>query len=621
MAEIKTVIRADSTQHNQTVKKSANEIYKYQKKVDDTKKSMAEMGKGVKNVAGSFLGKLIPAVGGALTAMEGFKKMMKSTEEGTDALDRALYTAKSSVNAFFQSMGSGSFDNFINGLKDIRKNAQEAYDALDNLGTVEMWVKIEKAKLNADMAIQRAIISSPSATQAEREAAQRKLDFSQETFDRLGNIVENNLENAYNKRLKEISGVGNQYVSIYDLNKWLGMRENDALNNTNTLKTMLDNYFKEHATVRTYQQAVYSPTGAFAYNQTKEDISWDSERSRQTYQAMKNLFNATDETINDLGNLQIRISQQQQEIADRQNQVNKLNNKVNGNGGSGNGSGGNKTTSTTSTPTYDAGSLADYKKQLADLKSIYENNNLSIEEANDNLKQQAELEEIILRIERERHGMPVLELIPNLEPIKPKLDEITVSVQNLNTELQQTAIDMEAVGEAANSVLGSVSSMFSSMGDIADDSGAKIFNMLSGVAAHIGNVIPKVLSLTAANEGEAMAAGVASASEMPYPYNIAAIASIVAELVAVFATIASYSKFAEGGIVGGATTIGDYNLARVNKGEMILNGKQQSHLFNMLNGVGMPSENGVSGNVVFRISGSDLVGTLNNYNSRTGRVK
>lgn len=621
MAEIKTVIRADSTQHNQTIKKSANEIYKYQKKVDDTKKSMAEMGKGVKNVAGSFLGKLIPAVGGALTAMEGFKKMMKSTEEGTDALDRALYTAKSSVNQFFTAISTGSFDNFITGLKDIRKNAKEAYDALDNLGTVEMWVKIEKAKLNADMAIQRAIISSPSATQAEKQAAQRKLDFSQETFDRLGNIVENNLENAFNKRLKEVSGVGNQYVSIYDLNKWLGMRENDALNNTNTLKTMLDNYFKEHATVRTYQQTVHSPTGVAAYNQTREDISWDSERSRQTYQAMKNLFNATDETINDLGNLQIRIAQQQQEIADRQNQVNRLNNKVNGNGGSGNGSGGNKTTSTTSTPTYDAGSLADYKKQLADLKSMYENNNLSIEEANDNLRQQAELEEIILNIERERHGMPIVELIPNLEPIKPKLEEITISVQNLNTELQQTAIDMEAVGETANNVLGSVSSIFSSMGSIADESGSKIFNMFSDITAHIGNIIPKILSLTAANEGEALAAGTASAAELPYPANLAAIASIVAELVAVFASIASYSKFAEGGIVGGATTIGDYNLARVNKGEMILNGKQQSHLFNMLNGVGMPSNNGVSGNVVFRISGSDLVGTLNNYNSRTGRVR
>jgi hypothetical protein len=101
---------------------------------------------------------------------------------------------------------------------------------------------------------------------------------------------------------------------------------------------------------------------------------------------------------------------------------------------------------------------------------------------------------------------------------------------------------------------------------------------------------------------------------------LGAIASIIAELIAVFATISSYSKFAEGGIVGGSSTIGDYNLARVNKGEMILNGKQQAHLFNMLNGIGVPSNNGVSGSVVFRISGNDLVGTLNNYNKRMGRV-
>jgi hypothetical protein len=32
------------------------------------------------------------------------------------------------------------------------------------------------------------------------------------------------------------------------------------------------------------------------------------------------------------------------------------------------------------------------------------------------------------------------------------------------------------------------------------------------------------------------------------------------------------ASFADGGIIGGTTTIGDYNIARVNKGEMILNG-------------------------------------------------
>jgi hypothetical protein len=45
---------------------------------------------------------------------------------------------------------------------------------------------------------------------------------------------------------------------------------------------------------------------------------------------------------------------------------------------------------------------------------------------------------------------------------------------------------------------------------------------------------------------------------------------------------------------------------------MVLNNSEQRNLFSMLeNGVG-----GRSGEVVFRIQGSELVGTLNNYNRK-----
>lgn len=70
-------------------------------------------------------------------------------------------------------------------------------------------------------------------------------------------------------------------------------------------------------------------------------------------------------------------------------------------------------------------------------------------------------------------------------------------------------------------------------------------------------------------------------------------------------------KFASGGIVGGSSSYGDRGIARVNSGEMILNKAQQGTLWNMLNGKG-----GIGGNVQFKIRGADLVGTINNYNSR-----
>lgn len=111
-----------------------------------------------------------------------------------------------------------------------------------------------------------------------------------------------------------------------------------------------------------------------------------------------------------------------------------------------------------------------------------------------------------------------------------------------------------------------------------------------------------------ASAGEAVANATASAAKMPFPYNLPAIAASIAS---VLGALANMNKFAKGGIVGGNSTRGDRNMARVNSGEMILNKAQQGTLFNMLNGKG-----GMGGNVEFKIRGADLVGTINNYTSR-----
>lgn len=114
-----------------------------------------------------------------------------------------------------------------------------------------------------------------------------------------------------------------------------------------------------------------------------------------------------------------------------------------------------------------------------------------------------------------------------------------------------------------------------------------------------------------ASAGEAVANATASGAKMPFPLNLAAIALGIGAVVAALATM---SKFANGGIVGGNAKHGDRNIARVNSGEMILNKAQQGTLWGLLNGKGS-----IGGNVEFKIRGADLVGTINNYSKKISK--
>lgn len=84
--------------------------------------------------------------------------------------------------------------------------------------------------------------------------------------------------------------------------------------------------------------------------------------------------------------------------------------------------------------------------------------------------------------------------------------------------------------------------------------------------------------------------------------------------------ISTIQGFSNGGIIGGASTHGDMQLARVNAGEMILNNTQQARLFDLLDGGASMIGYG-SRNVEFKISGQNLVGTLKNYNNKMSKVR
>lgn len=160
--------------------------------------------------------------------------------------------------------------------------------------------------------------------------------------------------------------------------------------------------------------------------------------------------------------------------------------------------------------------------------------------------------------------------------------------------------------------LSDISDLVSSFGDSFSSLGESFelpeLNAVGIIAGAIASVI----------EGYGKATSMA-ASLGPFAW-IAFALSGVAVLASVISQIKNLSANAGGGIISGTKTIGDYNLARVNSGEMILNGTQQKRLFAIANGIGAGNDAIGGGTVKFEISGDNLAGVLNNHNAKRRRV-
>ena len=90
------------------------------------------------------------------------------------------------------------------------------------------------------------------------------------------------------------------------------------------------------------------------------------------------------------------------------------------------------------------------------------------------------------------------------------------------------------------------------------------------------------------------------------------IAFVTTGITTLGTVIGTIKRFESGGIVGGSSTMGDKQLVRVNSGEMILNSRQQSHLFNMLDN-GIYTQNGTNVSITGKIKGSDIYLSQKNY--------
>lgn len=158
--------------------------------------------------------------------------------------------------------------------------------------------------------------------------------------------------------------------------------------------------------------------------------------------------------------------------------------------------------------------------------------------------------------------------------LKEQLDQNLITLEEYNklSAKQKDRTDkIEKQAEAwgyYGSMLNSVSSGLDALGDSEE---AQVAKFAISTAAMIANCIKEIAALQA----KAIAAGTASSAGLPPPFNLAAIASIIATITSIFASL---PKFEDGGVVGGTSYSGDNVLIRANSGERILTRHQNDIL-------------------------------------------
>ena len=599
MADYKTRLTADTSQHDAALNKSAQQVYKYKQRCEETDNSVGKL-------AGKF-GKFVKVLSVAKIAGEGFQSIMKNNQAAADNYGATMEVAKRISDEFFYSISKADFSTLINGLGSCISRAKEYYNALDNLQTLQMGLTGENARLDSEL--QNARLRVRQGDESAVADIQRISDQMLANVTRERNAIQNTLD----KMIKSAaigSGKSGNYNYTYDrgfgveqVQKWLSGAENLGIAITEAKNKWMD--LEEKAKEYNKDNGIHSQV-AMAEAEYKALVALQDKMSDgENLQAFEQQYAK-------MYQLQAQFDQMQQRNL---KYTKELGADVE-----------NKPTTTTTKVTFKAefekGSIAEVEKQIKDLQNRLQNENLN------GAQRRALTEEIeLLQYKKqciEDLGKPMQKLETAIEEM-PTLDGSIIDADAIHAQLQQVIEDIEETGltiedlenlEGVGDSLGYIGDAFSNLSGIMGDEGAKIFSALGQSLGAIGQAIAKISSLM-------MAEGAASVMDLPYPANLAALASVIATVTSVIASIASIGNqsFAEGGIFQGHTTIGDYNLARVNSGEMILNNRQQKHLFNLINNPTVTTTSTDGGNVTFTIHGSDLQGTLSNYNKRVNRVK
>lgn len=583
--DLRTRLVLDSSQFDNTLKKSSKEIDQFQINIDKTKNIL-------KNFAKVF------AI--AEFAFQTLDTALNSNARTQLEWQSSVDGAKTSINQFFQSLLSGDWSVYENGIANAIGLAKE-YQKQMRLAQQATGLNRTEAELyEGERNNYEHIITSDNANRKEKnDAFEEYLKLS---------------EQEINVRQRDIDNAKKAIAQMLEANNIKVVKDADELQKI--IFTYLNPSTDEYAQISSYlkERKTKKDEMDFYFTASNNARGLNKEANMGYEKALKEYRESKNEYLEEIARLQGFL------VEDEMTKVSNLLDIINAN-------------------TDKIGTIKkDMDDAKTDINKVANNENIVPQGSLLYLDRQIQTKRTELnlaisnadrvRINQELEALTEQKRIIEFQykyPNKPSMDldkpiwNVPVSETELPTKLPEikpviTKKDVQINNDYVTS-LNAVASAMSSVSSMTND-GASAWitwgaNMLTAIAA----AIPAISTLVTAKTAEAGANAVASATQTPVVGWLLAGAAVAS----VLAAVATLPSFSTGGIFEGNNTIGDYNLARVNAGEMILNNRQQRNLFNLLN------ENGVTGGaanskVEFKIKGNELVGVLNNYNKKISKV-
>lgn len=523
--------------------------------------------------------KMAPAISAGAAALKVAQTAMLENQRYTDEWGRITESARASYESFVDSLVNGDFSGFFTRMNDVINTARQAYDALDALGTTNIFSDTGLAKINLDIAKYKSILrlgqGSPEELAATRKSYEEALQKMQDiSLDKASANI-----GAFGARLAEYVTSKGFSVSSADF-----LTTDAAGRYQMKSGSLYDKYYKDLATYLDWD-ARYKAEAERRKWVTEVDASGrvvsrtkgKGEWSDAAFEEARAFMELSDDKLKEL------FGYLKQAWADQASVYNAMTQSARYMNG---GTGGSKGAGGSAAKVYAEGSIGWMEQQISkyreQLKSATEQ--LEIDEANYWIKK---YERDISALTNASNAVASGGLANGLsisdkygkwgefrkENLKP-MPVVPMGQIDANKDLAKS-------GETAAEGIMLVSDTLQQLGimsNVADEGLRTTMRVVGQFLSMIGGFIGG-----------------------PVGQGISAVGSLV-------------GSFSGGGIVGGTSYTGDRLTARVNSGEMILNATQQRSLFQMLNGGGSTG----GGSSVVR--GEDIYLSLRNYGRRTGKI-